>query len=146
MNFLKFNRDTARRNRMLLSLNRSLRRNVIWLSGVLAIFISVVLVSSALAAPLGSPYNLGETLNPTCAPGDANCTVNAPFAGTAVNTGLAFFNTSSTATSTGNLTFATTTGLFTIIASSSFQTVSSTNLFTSGYLQIAGQSYLAGVS
>jgi len=32
-------------------------------------------VSMVGAAPPGSPYNLGETLDPTCAPGDANCTV-----------------------------------------------------------------------
>jgi hypothetical protein len=35
-------------------------------------------VYSAVAAPPGSPYSLGETLSPTCAPGDANCTVEPP--------------------------------------------------------------------
>ncbi|MBI2054440.1 MAG: hypothetical protein HYT36_03920, partial [Candidatus Staskawiczbacteria bacterium] len=30
------------------------------------------------ATPPSSPYSLGETLNPTCAPGDTNCTVITP--------------------------------------------------------------------
>src|SRR5687768_11821085 len=33
----------------------------------------------AFAVPPASPYNAGETLDPTCAPGDVNCTV-APIA------------------------------------------------------------------
>lgn len=47
------------------------------------LLISAFLFSTAgfvyvTAAPPGSPYNLGETLAPTCSPGDANCTVNTP--------------------------------------------------------------------
>lgn len=48
---------------------------------VAAMFVAgVSLVSTAMAAPPGSPYNLGETLQPTCAPGSANCTVVTPAA------------------------------------------------------------------
>ncbi|MDQ3014849.1 MAG: hypothetical protein M3Q73_03225, partial [bacterium] len=46
-----------------------------------------------LAAPPASPYTPGETLNPTCAPGDTNCTV-------AGATAEYFTATSTTATST----------------------------------------------
>jgi len=42
--------------------------------------VGVTLVSTAMAAPPGTPYNLGETLQPTCAPGSANCTVVTPAA------------------------------------------------------------------
>jgi len=41
---------------------------------------SSTMVFSVLAAPPGTPYNLGETLQPGCAPGDANCTVVTPAA------------------------------------------------------------------
>jgi len=41
---------------------------------------SSTLVYSVLAAPPGTPYNLGETLQPACAPGDVNCTVVTPAA------------------------------------------------------------------
>lgn len=33
---------------------------------------------AVFAAPPGSPYNPGESLAPTCAPGDANCSVTTP--------------------------------------------------------------------
>src|SRR5262245_30806193 len=36
------------------------------------------LSSYAFAAPPASPYAPGETLSPSCAPGDTNCTVTAP--------------------------------------------------------------------
>jgi len=45
--------------------------------------VAVVLVFSVMlvsAAPPATPYNLGETLQPACAPGDANCTVVTPAA------------------------------------------------------------------
>ncbi len=43
-------------------------------------FISVLMVFSfkVFAAPPASKYSPGETLAPTCAPGDINCTVTAP--------------------------------------------------------------------
>lgn len=37
-------------------------------------------LETILAAPPASPYTLGETLAPTCAPGDTNCTVTTPAA------------------------------------------------------------------
>ena len=43
----------------------------------LATFASVAVL---VAAPPGSPYNPGETLAPSCAPGSGNCTVIAPAA------------------------------------------------------------------
>ena len=43
------------------------------------IIISVTtFVYVAFAVPPDSPYNLGETLSPACAPGDTNCTVDTP--------------------------------------------------------------------
>jgi hypothetical protein len=42
--------------------------------------ITLSLVGVEVAAPPGSPFNLGETLDPACAPGDPNCTVVAPAA------------------------------------------------------------------
>lgn len=48
-----------------------------WL--VMVVFITATtLVYSALAAPPATPYNPGETLAPTCSPGDPNCTVVPP--------------------------------------------------------------------
>ncbi len=46
-------------------------------------------IYTALAAPPGSPYNLGETLAPTCAPGETNCTVDTPQEGNAYLTDIA---------------------------------------------------------
>ena len=47
------------------------------LAGLIAagLFTSVLYVS---ATPPGSPYNPGEILNPSCAPGDTNCSVVPP--------------------------------------------------------------------
>jgi len=56
------------------------------LTGGVRLVVGVILVASStmvlsvLAAPPGTPYNLGETLQPGCAPGDANCTVVTPAA------------------------------------------------------------------
>ena len=46
-------------------------------SGVIAIVL-VMSFGVVYAAPPASPYNLGETLSPNCAPGDVNCTVTPP--------------------------------------------------------------------
>ena len=44
-----------------------------------ALFVAAMsLLYPVIAAPPGSPYNPGETLDPTCAPGDANCFVTPP--------------------------------------------------------------------
>ena len=43
----------------------------------------------AFAAPPDSPYNLGETLAPTCVPESANCTVDTPQEGNAYLTDVA---------------------------------------------------------
>src|SRR5688572_5605789 len=42
-----------------------------------ALILLPVLRLTVFAAPPGSEYTPGETLDPTCAPGDANCTVAA---------------------------------------------------------------------
>jgi hypothetical protein len=44
------------------------------------IIIGLSMVTVAIAAPPGSPFNLGQTLDPACAPGDPNCTVVTPAA------------------------------------------------------------------
>jgi len=46
-------------------------------------------VYTAIAAPPATPYNLGETLAPTCSPGDSNCTVDTPQEGNAYLTDIA---------------------------------------------------------
>ena len=48
--------------------------------GLVASLALVVGVARVIAAPPGSVYTPGETLAPTCAPGDSNCTVTAPMA------------------------------------------------------------------
>jgi histone H3/H4 len=47
---------------------------------VSGLIIGLSMITVAIAAPPGSPFNLGETLDPACAPGDPNCTVVAPAA------------------------------------------------------------------
>ena len=54
-------------------MNKSSKLGLLALLFVLAVFGVFVVVK---AAPPTSPYNPGETLNPTCSPTDANCTVN----------------------------------------------------------------------
>lgn len=51
------------------------RKNFLY---VTAVFSGLGFVYTAFSAPPGSPYNPGETLTPTCAPGDANCSVTTP--------------------------------------------------------------------
>jgi len=67
--------------------------------------LSLAVIGTVFAAPPATPYNLGETLSPTCAPGSANCTVVAPAASGANNdiTSLASL-TSITTTGTTELT------------------------------------------
>lgn len=45
---------------------------------VIGALVLVVGVARVIAAPPGSVYTPGETLAPTCSPGDSNCTVTAP--------------------------------------------------------------------
>lgn len=45
------------------------------------LFSIFLFVAPIIAAPPTSPYAPGETLNPTCAPGSANCTVSTPVSG-----------------------------------------------------------------
>ncbi|HLD70894.1 MAG TPA: hypothetical protein VI937_03355, partial [Negativicutes bacterium] len=56
----------------------------------------------AFATPPGSAYDPGETLDPSCAPGDTNCTVTAqvPYTGAtaALNLGSNNFTTTGTGT------------------------------------------------
>jgi hypothetical protein len=63
--------------------------------------ITLSFVSVAVAAPPGSPFNLGETLDPACAPGDPICTVVAP-AASGDNTDITSFGS-------GNIGVGTTT-------------------------------------
>src|SRR5271168_2711718 len=46
----------------------------------LALFLLPFLPSVAFADPPSSPYAPGETLDPSCSPGDSNCTVNTAIA------------------------------------------------------------------
>lgn len=95
------------------------------------------LVFPIFAAPPGSPYAPGETLNPSCAPGDANCTVQAPAVGNGTSTQITFWTTSSTVSSDPNLTWATSSALLSVTglaSSTQLRTPSSTitNLTFSG--------------
>lgn len=64
---------------------------------VLLLYIAILLVTASVsvitlfAAPPVTPYSPGETLTPTCAPGDANCTVAVPWSasGSTLYTNLA---------------------------------------------------------
>ncbi len=77
-------------------------RHRITIFGLLAAFLFSAIVS--FAAPPGSPYSPGETLDPSCAPGDANCYVESGAIITVENstslfsTGLADTGTNSIAT------------------------------------------------
>ncbi len=76
------------------------------LLGVFILAISVFLFSDELltifAAPPGSTYSPGETLDPSCAPGDANCSVTSPVTGSGVSGRFTYWNsTSSIASTTG---------------------------------------------
>jgi len=52
------------------------RKKSFYLGIVLSLLFSFTSIS--FGAPPASPYNAGETLDPSCAPGDVNCTVVAP--------------------------------------------------------------------
>ena len=77
-------------------------------------------VMPILAAPPTSVYQPGETLNPTCAPTDVNCTVASPAVGTASTTQLAFWTGTSTVAGSANLTYTPGTGVLSITATSTF--------------------------
>src|SRR3989344_6644389 len=49
-----------------------------WILIILGLVFGIAgMTGSAFAAPPGSPYTPGETLDPSCAPGDTNCTVTS---------------------------------------------------------------------
>ena len=77
---------TARRRGILLpamnSFTRVLSSHKRTLYALLAVFLFSTTVT--LAVPPSTPYNSGETLDPNCAPGDANCFVTPVAIGTAV--------------------------------------------------------------
>ena len=106
----------------------------------------------ALAAPRGSPYLPGQTLNPTdCSPGETNCTVVTPPAGTGSAGALTYWLASSTVSSTPFLYWdntdsflgvGTTSPAFALDVVGAIRgatilavNVSSTNLSASGYIQ-----------
>lgn len=62
------------------------------------------------AIPPLSPYDPNETLDPTCAPGDTNCTVVTPVAGTGALGQIGFFSGTSTIASDSKFTFSSSTG------------------------------------
>ena len=94
----------------------------------------------ASASPPTSPYNPGETLSPSCSPGDANCTVLTP-----VNS---LFNVSTSTISLvagSNITLASTTNSITISASAGG--LSSTTPWTAGNLaQVSSDSVLTSIA
>ncbi len=98
-----------------------------------------VLPFTAFASPPASPYAPGETLNPTCSPGDANCTVVASLAGASTSTFVSFYLSSSTVGGDSSFVFNSSTKLLSIgtstITSLSFTSASGTNIGLTGYLQ-----------
>ncbi|MEK7143753.1 MAG: hypothetical protein AAB820_00270, partial [Patescibacteria group bacterium] len=106
-------------------------------------FVSVpvlIIYAVASASPPTSPYNPGETLSPSCSPGDANCTVLTP-----VNS---LFNVSTSTISLvagSNITLASTTNSITISASAGG--LSSTTPWTAGNLaQVSSDSVLTSIA
>jgi len=75
------------------------------LTGLISVMIIFTMVK---AQPPATPYNPGETLNPTCAPGDPNCTVYPP----AISTRL--INTTSPLIGGGDLSADRTLSLITV--------------------------------
>jgi len=75
------------------------------------------------AAPPSSTYTPGETLDPSCSPGDTNCTVNYPVAGSAGNIQ---FNDYSTFGGENSLFYATSTGNLGVGTSSPYAKLSVT--------------------
>ena len=84
------------------------RSNVMW-SAVLFLVLGVFVVS---AAPPTSQYRPAETLDPTCSPGDANCSVSPLNLGQAIGA-----NASGTSPTSGGLFFASASSTFTQNAS-----------------------------
>ena len=62
----------------------------------------------AMAIPPTSTYSPGETLNPSCAPGDANCTVTAPVPYTGANQTINLGSQTLITTGAGTFSFAPT--------------------------------------
>ena len=62
----------------------------IFIRSLFVVFILTLITTTViLAAPPTNTYNPGETLNPSCSPGDTNCTVTTPlFARTTGNVGI----------------------------------------------------------
>jgi hypothetical protein len=86
-----------------------------------AIIISAsALIFTAVAAPPSSNYTPGETLAPTCSPGDSNCTITTP--------AISGANTDITA-----MTALTSVGIGTAVPSSSLHIVSTTEQLRLGY-------------
>ncbi len=90
----------------------------------------------AFATPPGSAYNPGETLDPSCAPGDTNCTVIAqvPYTGATatLNLGSQNFNT------TGTGTFGTLTDGTASLAGGSLTGVRLGSLTGNGFIKTSG--------
>ena len=61
----------------MLSFIKKLHISTKYLLAVLVLSASVF-IFNAIAAPPTSPYTPGETLAPTCSPGDSNCTITTP--------------------------------------------------------------------
>src|SRR3989344_6178521 len=99
----------------------------------------------SFAAPPGSPYNPGETFNPSCAPGDANCTVNAPTTGFSTSTFVTFYLSSSTLGGDSSFTFNSSTKLLSINTSTilglTFTNATGTNLTVTTILDSQGNKY-----
>ncbi|MCI5108702.1 MAG: hypothetical protein MRY49_02540, partial [Candidatus Pacebacteria bacterium] len=96
------------------------------------ILLSIILPPTriAYAAPPSSPYTAGETLDPSCSPGDTNCSVDHDPQGSAGNiqyNNYGLFGASS------DLTYATTTGNFGIGTSSPYAKLSVTGQIVANY-------------
>jgi hypothetical protein len=67
---------------------------------IIGIFLSLVFYNIAKAIPPLSPYLPGETLDPSCSPGDPNCTVLPSLTGTSTPGNISFYT--GTTTLSGN--------------------------------------------
>src|SRR3989344_6674567 len=90
-----------------------------WILIILGLVFGIAgMTGSALAPPPGSPYAPGETLDPSCAPGDANCTVSAPVSGSSTSTFVSFYLSSSTLGGNSGFTYTSSTQVLTVGTSS----------------------------
>src|SRR3989338_1932208 len=90
----------------------------------------------AFATPPGSAYDPGETLDPSCAPGDTNCTVTAQVPYTGATAALNLGSNNFTTTGTG--TFGTITDGTASLTAGSLTGVKLGSLTSNGFVKTSG--------